>query len=293
MIQWDSRINIHAQEAGTGMKETTKQELSRIARRMRMLRALDYVKFLFDRIKNRRPNCEFARRNPGFIIPPAGLSYEALGHTSSEQYYRSGIAQAEFVMQIVRDYVAHPEPRICEWGCGPGRIVRHLPAKLAGRAEGICGADFNPRSIAWCRKNIDGVRFECNSLHPPLPFEDGFFDFVYALSVFTHLDEPGWTEWIEELSRVTRTDGVVFFTTHGKNSIHKLLPDEKDSFLGGRPVFRTSAAKGKKWYVAYHPSSYICDTLPSEFDLVVHEEKATVFSLPQEIWVVRKSGPQC
>jgi len=272
------------------MKEKTKQKLSRVARRAGMLPALDYVKFLFDRIRTRRSNREFFRNRPGFCVPPAGLLYEAAGHSDSKQYYVTGIAHAELVSRIAGEYVTRPEPRVCEWGCGPGRVVRHLPALLAEGTKEIVGVDFNPRSIEWCRENIGGVRFECNGLHPPLPFQDGFFDFMYAISVFTHLDEQGWTEWTEELSRVTRKDGVVFFTTHGKHNLSKLLPDERKRFLSGRPVFRTRAAKGKKWYVAYHPASYVRENLPAELEPVFHEERTTVFGLKQEIWIVQKRG---
>jgi SAM-dependent methyltransferase len=272
------------------MREKTKQVVSRIARRLRLLKALDYTMFLLHCIRNRKANRFFSRSHPGFRVPPLFLSYEAFGHTSREQYYRTGTAHAELIAQTFREHLTHPEPRVCEWGCGPGRVVRYLPEKLAGTAASIYAVDLNPRSVAWCRRNLSGVSFEHNGLHPPLSFPDGFFDFIYAISVFTHLDEQGWAEWIEELYRVTRENGVVFFTTLGKNSLHKLLPDEEEHFLCGRPVFRTNARKGKNWHVAYHPESYVRANLPSEFSVITHQEKPTFFALSQDIWIVKKSG---
>ena len=51
---------------------------------------------------------------------------------------------------------------ILDWGCGPGRIVRHLPS-IVSKAK-IFGSDYNEESINWCRENIEDVGFEVNGL---------------------------------------------------------------------------------------------------------------------------------
>ncbi len=99
---------------------------------------------------------------------------------------------ARFVAGLVRAHLDRPSPRICEWGCGPARTIRHLAGELADRTPVLFGTDYNSETIAWCRRNIAGVTFEVNGLEPPLPFPAAWFDAVYALSVFTHLDARGW-----------------------------------------------------------------------------------------------------
>lgn len=256
---------------------------------MHLLMLFDYVLYLLECLRQRRANRMFVHRHPDFSVPPSKLAFEAFGYTNNDMYYRTGVEHAQFVVQLVKKHVEQPEPRVCEWGCGPGRIIRHLPRELASQKATIFGIDFNPRSIAWCRQNIIGVRFESNELHPPLPFSDDFFDFIYALSVFTHLDESGWKEWMNELSRVTKKDGVVLFTTHGQNYLHKMLSDEKRAFLSGSPVFRAKSAVGKKSFSAYHPSGFVHANLPPQFRVLSHEESSSVFALSQDIWVVRKT----
>ena len=80
--------------------------------------------------------------------------------------------------------------------------MRHLVDELPGSE--IAGTDYNPDTIAWCRANIAGIRFELNGLAPPLAFDDAQFDFVYGISVLTHLSEAMQFAWFDELHRVTK-----------------------------------------------------------------------------------------
>jgi ubiquinone/menaquinone biosynthesis C-methylase UbiE len=58
------------------------------------------------------------------------------------------------------------------------------------------------------------AQFEVNGLAPPLAYEANHFDFIYALSVFTHLPESLQTAWMSELARVLKPGGYLLMTTH-------------------------------------------------------------------------------
>jgi hypothetical protein len=64
------------------------------------------------------------------------------------------------------------------------------------------------------RKTFEGSSFTVIKPFPPAPYEDGYFDFVYGISVFTHLDEDAQFKWLAELARITRRDGIVAVTVH-------------------------------------------------------------------------------
>jgi hypothetical protein len=62
-----------------------------------------------------------------------------------------------------------------------------------------------------CDVNVDALR-------PPLPYPDDLFGLVHAISVFTHLPEHLQREWIDELRRVRRADGLAVITTCGEST---------------------------------------------------------------------------
>jgi SAM-dependent methyltransferase len=103
--------------------------------------------------------------------------------------------------------------RMLDFGCGSGRLMRHLLGE-AERTE-IHGCDIDAPSIAW------GQRHLCPPCHayrcppqPPLPHPDGFFDVVVAVSVFSQLAD-GWEAWLLELRRVLRPGGICVATFMG------------------------------------------------------------------------------
>jgi SAM-dependent methyltransferase len=70
-------------------------------------------------------------------------------------------------------------------------------------------------TVDWCREHIPGVDFTVNGAMPPLRWQDGHFDFVMAVSVFTHIPWKMQIGWLKELRRVLRPGGYLLATTHG------------------------------------------------------------------------------
>src|SRR5207244_2674608 len=53
---------------------------------------------------------------------------------------------------------------------------------------------------------------------PPLAFEDRYFDFIYAGSVFTHIADLA-EAWLMELRRIVRPGGRLYLTIQDERSI--------------------------------------------------------------------------
>jgi SAM-dependent methyltransferase len=132
------------------------------------------------------------------------------------------------------------------------------------------------------------VHFARTDLKPPLPFEAGAFDCVYAISVFTHLSERMHYAWIEELFRIIRQGGILIFTTHGDTCARRLLPADKEKYDSGSLVIKSHTEEGKKHFVAYHPPQFIKNKLLQKYAVTKHISEPAEYDMEQEVWVVKK-----
>ncbi len=102
---------------------------------------------------------------------------------------------------------------LLEWGCGSGRTAAHFISILKAR---VFGVDIDAEAVAWCNRQLPEGVFGVVGSYPPLPFPDRSFDVAVACSVFTHLSPNHQREWLRELHRVLRPDGILLATTHGE-----------------------------------------------------------------------------
>lgn len=109
-------------------------------------------------------------------------------------------------------HAGRPVRDVLDWSCGCGRVSRWL-----AEYDGITlhGCDPDAEAVAWCREHIRG-EFVMSGLMPPLPYGDGSFDAIVAVSVFTHLNRRQQRIWLRELARVLRPGGVLAASVHGQ-----------------------------------------------------------------------------
>jgi SAM-dependent methyltransferase len=143
-------------------------------------------------------------------------------------YLASGRKDVDSMIAILEAGDAHPEAmsRVLDLGCGAGRMLRHFPR--GGNDLELWGLDIDGDHIAWCQEHLGPpFLFATITTAPHLPFEDGYFDFVYCGSVFTHISDLA-DAWFLELRRVLRSRGYAYLTIHDKTSIDILLGPYKD-----------------------------------------------------------------
>jgi ubiquinone/menaquinone biosynthesis C-methylase UbiE len=255
-------------------------------RRIHLLPLADLVLLAWNVVRKLPANLRFRLSHAGVPVPPPHLSFDAYGHVDRGRYLASGERDARVITQIIERHLQRDGLRVCEWGCGPGRVIRHLERLLADRHPSIYGTDYNAETVEWCRTHFPGISFERNELSPPLAFEDDYFDAVYALSVFTHLSRERHFEWIAELKRVLRPGGIVILTTHSDAATDRLLVSELEQYNAGRLVVRGGVREGKKWYLAYQPSEFVRNEFFAGWELVSRDERRMFGT--QDVWVARK-----
>jgi ubiquinone/menaquinone biosynthesis C-methylase UbiE len=147
-------------------------------------------------------------------IPPPMLRYRVHGALDEASYSHVGRIAASHIVDALRRHGVDAAPTVLDFACGPGRIAAEIRTMLPSCR--LYGTDTDLEAIGWATKNLAHIAtFSANAASPPTRFEGASFDVVYAISLFTHLDEASQLAWLQELARVTKAGGIVLATVHG------------------------------------------------------------------------------
>jgi SAM-dependent methyltransferase len=263
------------------------QRVQQLLRKLHLLDVIEAGRYAVSLARTRRRNEQFKRENPDFALPPAHLAFDAYSAPDWPFYKASGLSTAEFIKSAADEHLGPGQTEaVLEWGCGPGRVIRHLPA-VFGPDVRVAGCDYNPESVAWCKEHIDGVEFAQNGLQPPAPFEPDVFSVVYAISVFTHLSKEVCDLWSAELHRLLKPGGVALISTKGDSYLPVLLPEERKQYDEEGIVVRGGVKEGKKLFGAFHSPKYVEEHLLGDFQIVQHVG-AGFPHVKQDLWIARK-----
>jgi SAM-dependent methyltransferase len=154
-----------------------------------------------------------------------------------ERYEARGRATRDQIVSMLPTEWSFEGRRVLDFGCGAGRTLRHF----FGEAEiaEFWGADIDEASIAWLSEHLSPPIHPLRSTEiPPIPRPDGYFDLVYAISVFTHLTDS-WSSWLLELHRLLRDDGLLIATYAGEAVSERFANEPWDPDQVGMNVLRT------------------------------------------------------
>jgi len=255
-------------------------------RKLGLIHVFDKVKFQYIKFKNRKLNQAFLKENPEVILPPDYLIFETF-HLDYKSYFFGGQKSAKSIIEQVKPFISLENKRILDWGCGPGRIIRHMPALLPNCD--IHGVDYNETNLNWCIENIPEVKFTKNEINPPLEYPPAQFDFIYGISIFTHLSAENHSAWIAELARVAKKGAILLLTSHGPIFKRILTEEEIKIYDSDQIVTRGNAVEGHRVYAAFHPPVYFKALLENCFEVLKYTEGTEQsWGIQQDHWVVQR-----
>jgi SAM-dependent methyltransferase len=165
---------------------------------------------------------------------------------------------------------------VLDFGVGCGRVARRFAEVFA--AARIVGADIDAEAIRWLQDNYGGRygTFLELPFEPPCSLPSDSFDLVYAVSVFTHLNEDMQFGWLDELRRLTRRGGYVILTVHGDHYVSK-FPEDWRNEISGRGIFfndkaETTLGLPDFYKNTYHTKAYIEREWARYFKLIAYED---------------------
>jgi SAM-dependent methyltransferase len=143
------------------------------------------------------------------------------------------------------------------------------------------GVDPNEGAIAWAREHLSGIDFRVSPQDPPLPYDDGAFDFVVAISIWSHYGEQAALRWLDEMHRIIEPGGLFVFSAHGLHSVRYYAEQGTRSRAQTAQIRRALYRHGH-WYKP---------EFGEDGDWgVVHPEWGTAFFTPE--WLARAALPR-
>jgi SAM-dependent methyltransferase len=164
------------------------------------------------------------------VIPPPEIRSRIVSTSHSEEEYRRiGQGGAEAILSTLKLHtdLSKREAVILDFGCGCSRVLQPIHSLCPQWT--LIGTDIDDQAIFWNRTNITYAAFDMNTPIPPLRYNNGFFDLIYAMSVFSHLNEDMEVAWLTELVRVLKKSGhlyITFNSQHVLNQIPQSFPEE-------------------------------------------------------------------
>ncbi len=264
-----------------------KRRIKNVFINLHALYIVDQLNYAYSLFKYAGKNIKYREQHPDFGFPPNYYLYETY-KLDFKEYKEDGEVTAQEIVEWTSKYIPAPL-KILEWGCGVGRIIRHLP-NLVDKDSKIFGVDINAAMIQWNAANISNVHFQQIDYCPPTSFNNNQFDLVFALSVFTHIEIEFQSGWLAEMHRIMSDKGIFLFTTHGKKYEINLGAREKETLHNQGALTIDYQKKGHRMMSTYNSYQHFKIAVERYFDVLEyycgmeHPEKLG----GQDVWIVRK-----
>ena len=151
----------------------------------------------------------------GLPLPSEDLTFRVFLR-SRDEFIETGRVTAEAITAHLPDEWTWDGKKVLEFGCGVGRVLRHLADEAL--VSDFYGCDIDGPSIAWLEEHLSPpFHVFTNCAQPPIDMPAESFDLIYAVSVFTHLTDQ-WAPWLLELHRLLKPGGIILSTFQGEGA---------------------------------------------------------------------------
>ena len=219
--------------------------------------------------------------------PPSSLIFLVIRSVWAFEYWNSGLTIIDDLEHQLRKHNINADGfhRILDFGCGCGRLTRHL--KRFKNAE-LFGSDYNRNLIDWSSQSLPLAKFFQNNLEPPLLFDSEYFDLILARSVLTHLDYQLQLAWLQELHRIMRPGGFLYFTTHSGSSTPSMGTNLLHRLNVGGFVSQNPELQGDNKCSVYQTKEWVYNNLVNGFSIVDYIPGRLDENLGQDIYIFQR-----
>lgn len=182
-------------------------------------------------------------------------------------YYSSGVKNNFFQMywhgkklQSLEFLLQKSSGKLLDVGCADGTTTFRI-SQISNKLT-VVGVDLYKESIDFAKKSYKGVEFIASDAHK-LPFKNQSFDYVCAIEILEHLEDPELA--LKEINRVLKPKGIL------------IIGQDTDSLL-----FKTVWWFWEKWKGSIWKNSHISCVTP---DVLIKRVKKSGFKV-QKVMLV-------
>jgi trans-aconitate methyltransferase len=243
--------------------------------------------FRWNVLRYQLSNNRFKKNNPWFPMPPDSLLFET-GSLHYHSYQNSGQEAAAEIVSLCKVFSNSPIQSILDWGCGVGRVTRHLPTHFPN--ANIVGADANPDCIQWLQNNIPEIQWIQSNAADRGETLFGKYDLIIALSVLTHLPASEQANWLNILHSLLNPQGLVWLSTHGKTYLHQITHQQKKQLSEQGILTLGADKKGSRQMRTYHSYSGMKQLLGQDWEIVMYYDGQKFPGIlgGQDAWLLKK-----
>jgi len=245
------------------------------------------LSYQMQRSTHQSSNTKFQAAHLDMPIPPDFLLYET-GKLNFSHYHASGNSAASEIHALYAIFGQSPIQSILDWGCGVGRVTRHLPIYFPN--ANIVGADANPDCIQWLQNNIPEIQWLQSNAADRGETLTGTYHLIIALSVLTHLPANEQQHWLEQLHSRLHTNGLIWLSTHGSTYYHQLTSKQHAQLLEKGMLTLGSNQEGSRGMRTYHTYEGMQQLIHQDWELLLYYngEKFPGVLGGQDAWLIKK-----
>ncbi|MGB3533045.1 MAG: class I SAM-dependent methyltransferase [Microcoleaceae cyanobacterium] len=198
-----------------------------------------------------------------------------INHTALLSYYLLGYSIFSTVQQIINCHFSHfnQVSSFLDFACGYGRFTRFLIQSLP--PEKIWASDIYPEAVQFQQQYL-GVNSIVSCLNPQNYSVNQQFDCILASSLFSHLPEQTFKQWMKKLYNLTHPDGLLIFSVLDEITTPQNVEMPQNGFLFSSDTSESRSLNQQDYGTTYVTESYLRDLLHQ-----LSHGKATVYRFPQ------------
>jgi SAM-dependent methyltransferase len=190
-------------------------------------------------------------------------------------YYSLGYSIFSTVQQIINCYFGGFQnlSSFLDFACGYGRFTRFLIEALS--PEKVWASDIYPEAVQF-QTEYFGVNGIVSCLNPQDSSVHQQFDCIFASSLFSHLPEQTFKQWMEKLYNLTHPQGLFVFSV-----LDEITTPEGVEMLTSGFLFSSDTSESRSLNKQDYGTTYVTELYIRQLIHQLSDGKATVYRFPR------------